>query len=232
MQDVIAIVRDQCSIINDYVDFETGLVPLLKSLPELADQIGRDLGIPLEKADFCVIDGPVWIGRNVTISPFSTLRGPIFIGDNCFIGSNALLRPGTIICQNAVIGFSCELKECVVMEGARISHNVFVGNSIIGKNTNIGRGFTTSNFKNANDFEKNPATIKISTQDEKIDTGLLHLGLIAGEDCRFGCHNVSYPGTVIEKGVHTYPNASLRGYITKNQIVKTIAQNQFIERIS
>ena len=40
----------------------------------------------------CVIidaeEGPVWIGKNVTILPHSYVQGPAFIGDGC-------LRPGS-----------------------------------------------------------------------------------------------------------------------------------------
>src|SRR5204863_5706017 len=42
-------------------------------------------------------DGPVWIGRNVTILPHCYVQGPAFIGDGCLVPAGAAVGGGGTI---------------------------------------------------------------------------------------------------------------------------------------
>ena len=72
------------------------------------------------------------VNRNVIIGPFSRIR------DNVKIGSDVK------------IGNFVEIKKSDVKSGAKISHLSYVGDALIGKETNIGAGSITCNFDGKN----------------------------------------------------------------------------------
>jgi bifunctional UDP-N-acetylglucosamine pyrophosphorylase/glucosamine-1-phosphate N-acetyltransferase len=69
---------------------------------------------------------------------------------NCHIGPFARLRPETLIGAKSKIGNFVEIKKSKLAEGVKVSHLSYVGDAIIGKNTNIGCGFITCNYDGAN----------------------------------------------------------------------------------
>ena len=60
------------------------------------------------------------------------------------------LRPGSVIHSKAKIGNFVEVKKSEIFEGAKVSHLSYVGDSEIGKNTNIGCGFISCNYDGKN----------------------------------------------------------------------------------
>ena len=46
------------------------------------------------------------------------------------------------------------------------------------------------------------------------------IGAILGDKVELGCNTVTSPGTLLAKGVLSYPNTSLRGYYAPGSIVK------------
>ena len=92
-----------------------------------------------------VIKKNVKIGPNTTIKSFSYIEDCI-VGNNCQIGPFARIRPETKISNNAKIGNFVEIKKSSISEGVKINHLSYVGDSQIGKNTNIGAGTITCNY--------------------------------------------------------------------------------------
>jgi bifunctional UDP-N-acetylglucosamine pyrophosphorylase/glucosamine-1-phosphate N-acetyltransferase len=72
------------------------------------------------------------VNRNVTLGPFSRIR------DNVEIGSDVK------------IGNFVEIKKSDIKKGVKISHLSYVGDALIGKETNIGAGSITCNFDGKN----------------------------------------------------------------------------------
>lgn len=82
---------------------------------------------------------------NVTIFPHSIVKDSA-IGTNSQIGPFAHILQNTIIESNAVIGNFIEVKRSRIGEGTKAKHLTYIGDSIIGKNVNVGAGVITCNY--------------------------------------------------------------------------------------
>ena len=72
------------------------------------------------------------IGKNVVIGPFSRIRPKCNIGDNCKIGNFV------------------ELKNAQLGKSVKASHLSYIGDAIIGDDTNIGCGVVFANYNGIN----------------------------------------------------------------------------------
>ena len=75
-----------------------------------------------------IIEGPVYLGKNTSISSLSVIKSNTVIGPKCKIG-------GEVICCN-ILGYSNK------------AHEGFLGHSYVGEWVNIGAGTNNSNLKN------------------------------------------------------------------------------------
>lgn len=69
-----------------------------------------------------------------------------FIGENSSVGPMAHLRPGSILKGNNKVGNFVEVKKSLLEQGVKAGHLTYLGDSHIGKNTNIGCGTITCNY--------------------------------------------------------------------------------------
>ena len=105
---------------------------------------------------YVVIGQKVKIGNNVIIKSFSHLEGTI-IKNNIEIGPYARLRPGTSIFSGAKIGNFVETKKTSIQSNTKVNHLSYIGDTLIGKNSNIGAGTITCNYDG---FKKYKTKIK------------------------------------------------------------------------
>ena len=96
-----------------------------------------------------VLKRNVNIGRDSIIKSFSYIED-CRIGDNCQIGPFARIRPETKISNKVKIGNFVEIKKSSISEGVKINHLSYIGDTNIGKNTNIGAGTITCNYDGKN----------------------------------------------------------------------------------
>jgi len=94
---------------------------------------------------YVVIGFKVKIGNNVIIKSFSHIEGTK-MESNVVVGPYARLRPGTILKTGAKIGNFVETKKSKIGKNSKISHLSYVGDTTIGKNSNIGAGTITCNY--------------------------------------------------------------------------------------
>ena len=93
-----------------------------------------------------VIFGPkVKIGNNSYIKSFSHIEGTR-IEKNVTVGPYARLRSGTILKDNSKIGNFVETKKSSIDKNSKVNHLSYIGDTTIGKNSNIGAGTITCNF--------------------------------------------------------------------------------------
>ncbi|PMQ02189.1 MAG: glucose-1-phosphate thymidylyltransferase [Dictyoglomus sp. NZ13-RE01] len=161
------------------------------------------------------IEGEVFIDEGTVVEPGVYIKGPAYIGKNCEIRQGAYIRGNVYVGDNCVVGHSTEIKNSILLSKAKAPHFNYVGDSILGHNTNLGAGTKISNLKIGPD-----STIKIKIDDKVYDTGMRKLGAIIGDNSETGCNSVLNPGTIIGKNVLIYPNANVRGYIPPFTIVK------------
>lgn len=94
----------------------------------------------------------VKIGANCSILANSVLEDCI-IADNCQIGPFARIRPGTILENDCKIGNFVEVKNSKINQGTKANHLSYLGDSVIGKEVNIGAGTITCNYDGANKYQ-------------------------------------------------------------------------------
>ena len=94
---------------------------------------------------YVVIGPKVKIGDNSHIKSFSHLEGTK-IEKNVIIGPYARLREGTVLKENVKIGNFVETKKSNINKNSKINHLSYVGDTSIGRNSNIGAGTITCNY--------------------------------------------------------------------------------------
>ena len=104
-------------------------------------KIGKNVTIE----PYVVIADKVSIGNNVKILSFSHLEG-VKIENNISIGPYARLRPGTILKSGTKIGNFVETKKSLINKNSKVNHLSYVGDTSVGKNSNIGAGTITCNY--------------------------------------------------------------------------------------
>ena len=160
-----------------------------------------------ETGEFCSITGNYFIDEGTRIGANVSIEGPVIIGKNVTIQSGALIRPGTIIGDNCVIGHSCEAKHCIIQNKAKVQSFTFCGDSIIGKSTRIGSGTILANRR----YDQKNIEIKIN--GEKFSTETDFFGAIVGDNSRMGANSTSVPGTCIGPYTWILPTVQVRGFI-------------------
>lgn len=89
------------------------------------------------------------IGEGAEIHPHSLVEGAE-IGTGCSVGPFARLRPGAQLETGAKVGNFVEVKNSRLGEGSKASHLSYVGDTTVGRDTNIGAGTITCNYDGAN----------------------------------------------------------------------------------
>jgi NDP-sugar pyrophosphorylase family protein len=148
-----------------------------------------------------VIEGPVYIGRDVEIRPGAYIRGGVWIGDKCVVGANT------------------EVKRAILLRHAKAPHLNYVGDSILGMDVNLGAGTILSNFRHDGGRIRIP--FNGDRNGDRIDTGRRKLGAILGDGVLTGCNSVLHPGVVVGRETQIYPGVQLRsGIYPEKSIVK------------
>ena len=103
------------------------------------------------------------IGKNVTIEPYVVIGKKVNIGNNVIIksfshiesckienrvevGPYARIRPDTILKEGSKIGNFVEVKKSIVGKKSKVNHLSYIGDTTIGKSSNIGAGTITCNY--------------------------------------------------------------------------------------
>jgi bifunctional UDP-N-acetylglucosamine pyrophosphorylase/glucosamine-1-phosphate N-acetyltransferase len=113
-----------------------------------------------------ILEGKITLGDRVRIGPNCVIRDTeigadteIFpncvldravIGPSCNIGPFARLRPGAALARSVHIGNFVEVKNTKLGEGSKANHLTYLGDTVIGKDVNVGAGTITCNYDGVN----------------------------------------------------------------------------------
>jgi UDP-N-acetylglucosamine diphosphorylase/glucosamine-1-phosphate N-acetyltransferase len=100
----------------------------------------------VEHAILNATDGPIYIGKNVTIMEGTLIRGPFAIGENSVIKMGTRIYGATSIGANCTIGG--EIRSSVIFSNSNKAHDGYLGHSVIAEWCNLGAGTSNSNLKN------------------------------------------------------------------------------------
>jgi NDP-sugar pyrophosphorylase family protein len=180
----------------------------LEALPSQAIEIALDPRVHLS-------GDRIAIGRGTRIGPGAVIEGPIRIGRDCEIRAGAYLRGGCWLGDGCVVGANVEVKRGVFLDGARAPHLNYVGDSILGRDVNLGAGTVLSNFRH------DGGEISIPRSGVRIATARRKLGALLGDGVATGCNSVLNPGTIVGARTQIYTGVQLRsGAYPADSIVK------------
>ena len=157
------------------------------------------------------IKGDVFVSKGAVIKSGTYIEGSVWIGEGAVIGPNAYIRGATMLDAKTKVGASSEVKNSIIMSGAKVPHHNYVGDSIIGRNVNLGSGTKIANLR----LDK--GEISIERDGGKINTGRKKFGAILGDNVSTGINSSINVGTIIgsdsvvgagTKASGTYPDKS------------------------
>jgi len=134
-------------------------------------------------------DGPVYIGKDVTVMPFSVITGPAYIGDNSVIKAGAKIYHDTSIGPMCKVGG--EVEASIIHSYSNKQHDGFLGHSYLGSWVNLGAGTTNSDLKN------NYSSVRMEINGESVDTGMQFVGLFMGDHSKTAINSTINTGTVV-----------------------------------
>ncbi|MEM4663301.1 MAG: glucose-1-phosphate thymidylyltransferase [Candidatus Diapherotrites archaeon] len=140
------------------------------------------------------IDGNVYIGKNSVIGPNVYLRGNVIIADNCKISSS-------------------EIKNSILLSGARVPHFSYVGDSILGHKVNMGAGAKIANLR------MDGATVKVDLFGNKIDSKRKKLGALIKDYSSIGINAAINCGVIIGKKCIVFPGTFVRKSFQDKMII-------------
>ncbi len=180
-------------------------------------EIGKDVTIEANThilgkskiSDNCII-GPnsyvesSYIYSNSKIFMSTVLNSEIM--ENVQIGPYSHIRPGCSISSDCKIGNFVEIKNSLVGCSSKINHLSYLGDSIIGKSTNIGAGSITANF---NGIQKNKTII--------------------GDKCNIGCNTVFIAPINLGDSVTTGAGSIITKNVEKDSLAISRVKQKNIE---
>ena len=177
---------------------------LMHRVADLAKEAGSS---PREGVDIDESKGPVFVHEGAHVGPHVRIEGPAYVEAGAEIRHGAYLRPGTYVCDGCVVGHSSEIKNTLMMPGSKAPHFNYVGDSILGCNSNLGAGSKISNMR----LDRGNVPIRLF-DGTKIDTGMRKVGAMIGDSSELGCNVVTNPGAIIPPSSAVPPNTTVTGY--------------------
>ena len=156
------------------------------------------------------LQGSVIVGEGSVVKSGTYIEGPCIIGKNCRIGPHAYIRGATSIGDDCHIGHCSELKNSIIMNGTKIPHFNYIGDSIIGTECNFGAGTKIANLRNDH------ANVRVCGKD----TRRKKFGAVIGDGVQFGINCSINVGTMIGSNARFAPNSYITGCIGENAIIR------------
>ncbi len=145
------------------------------------------------------LHGNVHVAATARIRSGVYIEGPVYIDEGADIGPNCYIRGKTYLGRNTRVGNACEIKNSVIYDNTHAAHLSYVGDSVIGRRSNLGAGTLTANLRHDGD------NVKVTIKGTRRDTGRRKLGVIMGDGVKTGIGVNILPGVKIAS--NTWLNA-------------------------
>ncbi|MBI4582021.1 MAG: hypothetical protein HY718_20155 [Planctomycetes bacterium] len=137
-------------------------------------------------------NGPIYIGRGVTISPNTSIEGP------CYIGDGTLIQPGSALRDAISIGRRCkvggELESSIIHGFSNKQHDGFLGHSYVAEWVNLAADTVNSDLKNTY------GNVRVPINGVEVDSGQMFVGLTIGDHSKTGIGQMFPTGAVVGFG--------------------------------
>ncbi|GGM64983.1 bifunctional UDP-N-acetylglucosamine pyrophosphorylase/glucosamine-1-phosphate N-acetyltransferase [Halarchaeum rubridurum] len=126
------------------------------------------------------LTGDVVVEAGATVRSGVVVEGPAYIKAGATVGPNAYVRGASYVGPDAKVGHAVEVKNSVMMADAHAGHLAYVGDSVLGRGTNLGAGTKVANLRH------DGAPVKTLVKGEVVSTGRRKFGVILGDDAKTG----------------------------------------------
>jgi len=170
-----------------------------------------DGGVTVIDPENTYIEHGVEIKEDTVIYPYTFIENNVKIGSDCSIGPFARLRPGTVIGDKVGIGNFVEIVRSCVGRETKIRHQCYIGDTVIGKNVNIGAGTIVANYDGK---EKHKTVIE--------DNAFIGTGTILIAPVKIGKGAITGAGSVVTRNKNVPAGKTVIGIPAKllNKIKK------------
>lgn len=149
------------------------------------------------------LTGRVVVEPDASVRAGVTIEGPVVVGAGASVGPNAYVRGATAIGEGVNIGHAVEVKNSVIMAGTDVPHLSYVGDSLIGREVNLGAGTITANLRH------DDAPVEMTVKGERVSTGRRKFGIVVGDGAKTGINTSVNAGVVLSAGARTEPGESV-----------------------
>uniref|UniRef100_A0A832LX92 Mannose-1-phosphate guanyltransferase C-terminal domain-containing protein n=1 Tax=Caldimicrobium thiodismutans TaxID=1653476 RepID=A0A832LX92_9BACT len=149
-----------------------------------------------------IVGRRIFFEEGVILEPTAYVEAPAYFSKHTQIRHGAYVRGSVYTGVGAVIGHTTEVKNSILLSGAKAAHFAYVGDSILGAQVNLGAGTKLANLK----FLKKEITFEI--KGFRFSTGLKKMGAILGDRVQTGCNAVLQPGSLFGKESLIYPGVT------------------------
>ncbi|MBI4177519.1 MAG: NTP transferase domain-containing protein [Candidatus Aenigmarchaeota archaeon] len=160
-----------------------------------------------------IIEGGAIISAGARVMENAVVKGPCYIGRNSVVGNNALVREYAHIGDNSVVGFSTEIKNSYIGDNCWF-HTAYVGDCVIADNCSLAAGTIVTNVR----LDESDIKVNVFGKGD-MSSGLDHLGVIMGENCKTGSNVTLMPGVRVGPNSVVGPGVVLREDLEPNKLV-------------
>ncbi len=161
------------------------------------DQVKEDVAII--QAGAYLSDDQVILGAGAVVESGALIKGPTVVGKNTEVRQGAYIRGTCLVGDGCVVGHTTEIKASIMLDGAKAGHFAYIGDSILGRDVNLGAGTKLANLKMI------PGQVMVRVRGKPVKTGRRKLGAILGDTTETGCNSVTSPGTIVGPRSVIYP---------------------------
>jgi acetyltransferase-like isoleucine patch superfamily enzyme len=172
-----------------------------------------DLVLPSQCGDYRRVDNapsPRWdwqghalVHETSVLHSGVNLFGPVLVGPDCEIGPNASIFGPTVIEGGTYLGPSVEVRRCLLLAGAEVSHMSFLGHSVIGRHVALGAFFCSA----VRNLQR--GTVHIVHDGVLVDTDERRLGCVIADGVETGVHTTVMPGRRVTETPLTAPGSMI-----------------------
>jgi bifunctional N-acetylglucosamine-1-phosphate-uridyltransferase/glucosamine-1-phosphate-acetyltransferase GlmU-like protein len=192
----------------EYGDTTKGKLSIQKDNEELT-------GAAIIMAGAILFGNKIDIGEGALIEGGALIKSPAIFGECTEVRQGAYLRGYCLTGKRCVVGHTTEVKHSVFLNDAKAGHFAYLGDSILGRDANLGAGTKFANLKFLG------GNVSIRTENGFVDTGRRKFGAILGDGAQTGCNSVTNPGTIIGKDGILMPNTTApSGYHKPKTIIR------------
>lgn len=149
------------------------------------------------------IKGPVIVEDDARVRNGAYIEGPVMIQSGADVGPNAYVRGASVIGPDVRVGNAVEIKNSILMADTAVGHLSYVGDSILGRNVNLGAGTTVANLRH----DDQPVCVQV--KGEMVDTGRRKFGVIVGDGSKTAINTSLNAGVTLGTETVTTPDETV-----------------------